>query len=505
MKRNWLKTFLVFTVLVAGLLLGTFYGILHTTAGARLLVYVVENQLGESLELGEISGSVGAGLDIDTIDFRNVNLAIRANKTRLAVKLTVFPITFKIRFLEISSLQIRQENPPAKSTGMADTQEIEEILASLALPFPVILSRLELDGIEYFDHSGALVFSAEHISSAVHLHNVLDISHLALEAKQTKIALDGRIGLSPPFPVALNARAKQAPYSENGQAGDGLFVESLVLSGQGMINDYELEINSILHLPGMEQISLDLRGNGNDSRMVVTALHLAGRQLEMTAEGEIQWRDEIAIRLDAGLARFDPSAWLPGWPEENPLQGQLIISLGADGLELPKMHFLVSDTTTRLDATATIDLEQGVLEADLAWSDITWPIAGEKSEILSQTGEVHLSGSPDDWALSGDTTIQTAGFPPGQLSLEAHGNRESAVMNIINGRVLGGELTGELEFGWTGAAHWTAILDARAIRTGILLPAWPGSINTRLKADGSLEPFRLNLDILQPVVAHLAS
>jgi len=499
-KRRWVKVFLVSMVLVSGLLLGGLIGILHSTTGARLLLSIVENQWGDSLEIGEVSGTISSGLAVDTIDFRDADLSITLDKIRLAIDPELFPLLVQIRFIEISSLQIRQRKPPSQITQSTDSAELRETLASLVLPFPVILSRLRLDSFEYYDDSGVLAFSAARISSAGQLHDVLDIGHLALESKQSRIELDGSLGLSAPFPVSLNARVSLALREEtveNRDNIDAFFLESLVLNCQGRIDDYKLETKSILHVPGMGPTSLVLSGKGDETGLVISALHLVGRQLELAAEGEIQWHNTKAIRLDARLDRFDPSTWLPGWPGEYPLRGQFEILLDEDGLELSKMQFLVSNTPMRLDATATIDLDQGVLEADLAWSDIAWPIAAEEPEFLSQAGEVHLSGSPEDWILRGDTTIQTAGFAPGQLRLEANGNRESVVINIMDGQVLGGELDGNVEFGWTGGSNWTAMLDARGIDTGALLPGWPGFINTRLKADGSLEPFRLHLDIQQ--------
>ncbi len=561
MKRRWIKAFLIFMVVIASLLLGGVYGILHTTAGARQLLSLVEGQLDDSLKLGAISGTLSSGLEIDTIDFRDVNMAVTLDKVRLAVGPKFFPLLVQIHFLEVSTLKIRQGNPPAAITQTTDTTDLGETLASLALPIPVILSRLELGSIEYFSPSGAPVFSAEHISSALQLHDVLDIGHLALESGQSRIELNGSLGLSAPFPVSLDSRASLALDGETignldnidvqaifrgelekslqinittatpeltisgelhellgeptwdlslkstelswplapdaSQQGEEFSIESLGLNSQGRIGDYKLETSSILHIPGMDPVKLDLNGNGDETGMVITALHLASRQLELTAEGDIQWQDEETVRLSAQLDRFDPSTLLPDWPEEHHLQGRFELALGNDGLEIPEMQFLISDTSTRVDARATIDLDQGVLEADLAWSDIAWPIAGEEPEFFSQAGEVHLSGSPDDWVLRGDTTIQTAGFPPGQLRLDANGTRESAVVNIVDGQVFGGDLTGNIEFAWTGGTNWSARLNAKGIETGILLPDWPGSISTELKADGSLEPFRLKLDILQ--------
>ena len=561
MKRRWVKVFLIFMVLMAGLLLGGIFGILHTTAGARQLLSFVEGQLDDALELGKISGTISSGLDIDSIEYRDVNLTVSLDKTRLAVEPKLFPLLVQIRFIEVSTVQIRQGNPPAKITQSTDTADLGETLASLALPFPVILSRLELGGIEYFDPSGALGFSAEHISSALRIHDVLDVGHLALESNQSRIELDGSLELSAPFPVSLDGRVSLAldgeiienleninvqatlrgeleknleinittatpeltisgelhdllnqpawdlslkstelswpPVPHENQEGEKFLIESLDLNSQGRIGDHKLATSSILHIPGMNPFSLEVHGNGDKTGMVITALHLTSRQLELAADGEIQWLDEAGIRLNARLDRFDPSTLLPDWPAEHHLRGRFEIALGEDNVELPEMQLLIPDTTTRLDATANFDLDQGVLEADLSWSEIAWPIAGEEPEFHSQAGEMHLTGSPDDWALNGYAKLQTAGFPPGRLRLEANGNRESASLNIVDGQVLGGNLTGKLEFGWTGGSNWSARLNATGIETGILLPDWPGSLSTELKADGSLEPFRFSLDILQ--------
>ena len=233
MNRRWLKVFLIFMVFITSLLLGGVYGILHTTAGARLLLYFVEGQLNDSLELGEISGTLGSGLKIDTIYFRDVAIAVTLDKTRLAVEPKFFPLLIQIHFLEVSTLKIRQESPPAEITQTTDTVDLGETLASLALPVPVILSRLELGSIETFSPSGAPLFSAEHISSALQLHDVLEVGHLALESNQSRIELDGSLGLSAPFPVSLNSKASLALDAETIGGLESIDVQASLLGELG--------------------------------------------------------------------------------------------------------------------------------------------------------------------------------------------------------------------------------------------------------------------------------
>jgi autotransporter translocation and assembly factor TamB len=106
----------------------------------------------------------------------------------------------------------------------------------------------------------------------------------------------------------------------------------------------------------------------------------------------------------------------------------------------------------------------------MTWKDIVWPIASEYPDFLSPAGDIILSGSLDDWKLSGDTTLQTTDLPPGHLRLEASGDRESAAMTLVDGQVLGGELTGIANIQWTGNMGWSAALDVKEVNTGIL--AW---------------------------------
>ncbi len=425
MKHRGLKILLISMVVTASLLLGGVYGILHTTAGARLLLSLLEERLDDSLKIEGISGNISSGLDIAMIKYRDESKVIRVNKTRFAVVPEFFPLQIQVRFIEVASLHIRQEASSAEDSEPLDLEALSKVLESLAPPFPIILSRLELDIIAYSGPSGTPVFSAQHISSALQLDQVLDLKHLALESKKSRLELEGKVGLSVPFPVSLNGKASLILDKEISGT-----IETFEI--QGRISDYEFEAKSLLHIPNLDPVSLELSGNGNET-----------------------------------------------------------------SVELTEMQFLIAQTGMRVNATATINLDQGVLEADLNWSDLAWPLASGEAQFLSPAGEAHLSGSPDNWALNGDTTLQTKDFPPGRLRLEANGNRESATVNIVDGQVLGGDFTGKLEFGWTGEANWSAKLNASNMQTDILLPNWPGSINTRLTAQGSLKPFRLNLDILQ--------
>ena len=564
MIRSWLKPIkilLLITAVITVLLVGGINAVLYTEAGARLVFSIAQKQLGDALEIEKITGTIGSGLEIRSIGFRSEEISLRAEKARLALTPEFFPFTIQIPYVELASLEIRQDETFVEAAEPGESIALNETLSSLALPFPVNLSSLDLGVIEYFDNSGALVFSASQFSSSMRLFDALEVGHLAIKAEGSAIEVNGSLGLSAPFPVSLNSKADIAldentaggldgieiqaslqgdlenklvinltttnpgvtvsgellellsepswnlslvspsltwpPASDALQSDPDIIIESLDLISEGGIHEYTLETAAVLKIGGMDAVDLELQGDGDETGITITTFTLAGNQIDLASEGKVNWANEAFINLNSTLDRFDPSAFLPDWPVENPLQGRLEIVLGEDGLELPVMQFLAKDTATQLDAAASIDLDSGLLRATVSWNDIAWPIASEYPDLLSPAGDVILSGSLDDWKLSGDTTLQTTDLPAGHLRLEATGNRESAAMTLVDGRVLGGELTGTAKVHWSGEMGWAAALDAKDIKTGILLPDWPGSINTTLEAEGSMEPFQLSLDIMQ--------
>ena len=116
-------------------------------------------------------------------------------------------------------------------------------------------------------------------------------------------------------------------------------------------------------------------------------------------------------------------------------------------------------------------------------------------EIRSPLGRVLLSGTLDDWKLTGNAEIESAALPPGALRFEANGDREHAEIKLPEGQILGGTLSGVAEIDWSDGGSWSAAVAAEGIETQGLNAALPGAFNADLTASGALEPLRLDLDI----------
>jgi translocation and assembly module TamB len=164
-------------------------------------------------------------------------------------------------------------------------------------------------------------------------------------------------------------------------------------------------------------------------------------------------------------------------------------------LRISGFHLEAADSSITLDGSGDVDLESGTLAAEMAWQGLAWPVGTALPDIRSRAGRILLSGTLDDWNLAGDAELDGAGLPPGTLHVEASGNRDHARITIVDGRILGGTLSGDAKYDWSGNGRWSARLRAENIQTQGLHSTLPGMVNADLTALGELEPFSLDLDI----------
>ncbi len=84
-------------------------------------------------------------------------------------------------------------------------------------------------------------------------------------------------------------------------------------------------------------------------------------------------------------------------------------------------------------------------------------------------------------------------MPEGTFRVDGSGNRDAVQVRILEARMLGGTLQGEIEYSWRGAGPWRGMVDVATIETGPLIPAWPGQLSGRIEANGTVEPLALSV------------
>jgi len=553
-KRK-LTIILAIPLLAALILFMALYGALHTTTGAHLILSSLQGQLAGRLEIAEFEGDLSTGLQLRNIGYRDSAMSVHAERIQLTVSLDILPFvvrvkTLNIRSLEVQALQDHSGNTPPGVNSPGD------VLSSLALPVPLAMDELLVKGFAYFDVEGTPVITAELLSAAARLHETLEVITLVLEMENGRYQLEGSLALAEPFPIearlnskfslgfqedsaqtdfdiqarlmgnlsnqlniALSSKAPAVTVSgtlreilntpewqlelespglwwplESPQNAVGS-IESLSMRSEGQLESYSLFATGFLHIPDLDKVELDLQANGSSAGLEISALDLSGQELDLSATGELSWQDELKIKLVSTLDRIEPGDWIAKWPDNKPVKGGLELSLQGQIIQFSELHLEAADSSMTLDCSGEVDLEQETLTAEVAWKGLGWPVGSELPDIQSRNGQIRLSGTFDDWNVSGEAEVESTGLPPGILRFEASGNRDGARMTIVDGRILGGTINGEAEYNWSENGSWKASLTAWNIETAGLHHALPGRVNADLTAMGKLEPFQLDLDI----------
>jgi len=550
MTKRRLTILLAIPLLPAAILATALYGALHTSTGARWIISGVQGQLPGSLEIAKTEGDLSSGLQLQNISYRDSGLSVMADRFRLSVSLDLFPPAIRVNSLSIRSLKVQVLPNEPGSTPPGD------VLSSLALPLPLEMEDLLVDGFVYLNADGAAEFAAKRLAAAVFLHDKLQVEKLVLEMDKGRFQLDGRIELTAPFPVEMNLGARlllaleenSAPTDFDIQAhvrGDlsrqleialssqrpvatvsgtlhellgephwqldlkspGLRwpldsqqnadagIESLSMHSEGRIESYSLSATGRVRLSGPDQYQLNMQARGKLNGMVIQTLGLTGPALQLSASSELNWQDGLSATVLSNLDYLDPATWFSDWPEGQPVQGVIGFSLAEQSLRISGLHLEAAESSITLDGSGNVDIEEGKLAAEMAWKGLAWPVGAAHPDIRSRAGRILLSGTLDDWHLAGDADLESAGLPPGTLRLEAAGNRDHARMTIVDSRILGGTVSGDAEYDWSENGRWSARLRAESIETQGLHSALPGMVIADLTALGTLEPFYLDLDI----------
>src|SRR5690606_8765406 len=107
------------------------------------------------------------------------------------------------------------------------------------------------------------------------------------------------------------------------------------------------------------------------------------------------------------------------------------------------------------------------------------------TRFISESGQVRVSGSPDDWAFDGRIAFRTDALPQGVFVLAGQGNREKVEAVLHESDVLGGTASGSGSYNWA-ESRWAADLATGNLDISPLAPEFPGRISSNFTAEGQL-------------------
>ena len=521
--------------------------LLHTESGSGRVWSTLAARLPGELEAGAVEGSIAGGWRLEDLAWRSPSLEVAVREARLTLDVDLFPPSLTVVELDAADVTVRQvgEPQPEREGG-------EFSLESLVLPLEVVVQSLEVSGLRVLDRDGRQRFAAPEIALAGRWFESIELARAHVESSIADVNGTAALGLHPPhatraslsvaYPLTLGeeplpldgtlnaegslerlgvALAVRDPAIEvDGElldllerpawdlrvrssrfqwpprsASPAVRLADVVLDTRGRPDDYSLSAQGrVTAIPG-EPLGFTLAADGDREGLEVQRLSLDGAQLRADAEGALRWAGGFAIRLDADVRRFDPSVLTDAWPAATPVTGTARLAFSPGKLELPAVALHVVDTGQAVDAEGLVDLSAGVVDLALDWRNLRWPVGSGPWRFRSDFGEVTVTGKPEAWALEGDIAFATPELPQGTFQLRGEGSREEAAVQLLDSRVLGGSVAGNVEYNWKEGGRWAAALAAEDIDTGALALQWPGRISARFTTRGQLEPRRVAVDI----------
>ena len=540
MKLKKAVVFLAIPILALAVGVLSWFWLLHSEPGARWVFSRVESTMAGSLGASSVSGDLGSGLNINGLWFDNGNTRGEADRATIAVNINLLPPAVGLKILHVDDVVIRELREPPEESGQQ--AQVQDILQSLSLPIPVWFKDIRLNGLEYHALAAEQSHTAESIRISGSWHREVKLDQVSVTAVDQNLDLTGELGFSAPYPLDVELQAtgdveikgtvkgnlessevhlsSQKPELQIDGTLEQLLltpswnlvitssgvqwpmdaaVPDVILTGVdarsiGEWPNYNLELTGELELDGLGASRLTLAGEGSTVGFTARELTLTGPELGLRATGRVSLEDELELAVDVVLEYLEPGYWLEEWPRDQPVSGVFAAEWGGDEVMVSTLKLTVAETPMSIEGRGSIDIQEGSVDGELNWNDVTWPPASPDPVIASKKGAFLLSGTTSDWKLDGSLFVKTGEYPEGQLKLGGTGNGESLDITLHEGSVLGGTLAGRVDWNWTDKQPFNAQLSIQQIDTQALNADYPAVLNSRLTASGDLEPFRLQVD-----------
>ncbi|MDX2427266.1 MAG: translocation/assembly module TamB domain-containing protein [Xanthomonadales bacterium] len=533
---------------------GSVYWLLNTTSGAAWLWSRLEGIAAVDIRSSRVRGDLAAGFIIEDLEYRSENLNLLVHATEIEAGMVWWPLSIRVDRLTLQDVKVitRTAELVAPDPG-ADT-DIRTTLEELKLPVPVQLGDAVLTNIILQQDDKASFKLAESVRFKLALEDQMLVDHLEILATDFETRLQGYLNFEPPFELQLTARGQFEKAMEVGQpafavpfsleasgdlekvhlnlvsqkfglnldgelhdpvispawnikavldqfqwpeqpSGQGLTLSGVNLVSQGNINDWSFVLGSGLQAGQLSDAHIDISGSGSATAVEIDDVTLTGPGMDVGLSGTLDWSGKPEAGMKAVIRQLDLSHWTSGWPAGEHLAGELELSWTDNRLFIPASRLTVSDTGLLVSIEADIDPEANDVNARLGWSNLRWPLTDTTTAFSSESGQLSVSGSFDDWMANGQLELQVGDYPKGRFEVRGGGDRTSAHLSIPGGEILGGTLSGEGNADWSNVLNWDAAIETRGIDPEPLLPGWPGQLDMEIDIKAQSEPQQIQIKL----------
>jgi len=156
------------------------------------------------------------------------------------------------------------------------------------------------------------------------------------------------------------------------------------------------------------------------------------------------------------------------------------------GLRIHSVTITRPGTPARLVAQGVVVSVGGTQRFHMAgtWRDVVWPLDGRRPSVQSREGRFAVSGQPAAYRLTSDAQVQIAAVPASRWRVAGTGDAKELRLTTIDGRPLGGAVTGTGRLAWGSSLEWRFALRGDHIDPGTAWRDLPGSLAFTMRTDG---------------------
>ena len=536
-------------VLVALLALGW---LMHTEAAARWLLKTAARASDGAFVYADSNGTLAGGLRVANPGFDQPGIEITASEFVFSVEPEWLSLTLELRQAAVDGLTIHRATEPGGPAIPAETgSDVERVLEALALPVTLRLDDFRVHGLRLIEDNRTVV-EIDAVRTTASWGRQWVVESFKLSSDMLEASAEGRLVLRAPFDTefraelkaqpaltglatefaasleaegsleALTAKARIDPWNARVTAGfeqlldepafelDGqvelirlpvseagvLRIEALRAEARGTAAAYRFTIDSRLGYvtdARTESVAITASGTGSTSALrfdPAVVEHAAGK-LDIVGDYAMPATFQGAVGLTDGTLAH----WLEDWPEGKTIGGRFQLDASPEHLSIDNGRLTLEGAPAEANFSANLDAAEESFSIDIEWAELGWPLGSDAPQLTSARGSAELDGRLDDWQGRAGLALEAPGVAAGELGIAASGDRESALLDIVEGRVLGGSIAGRSALNWRDGGSWQASLAIADLETGALFPSWPGYVTADVETTGTAAPLTFTLDV----------
>ncbi|HHB93495.1 MAG TPA: hypothetical protein ENK59_09835, partial [Thioploca sp.] len=158
------------------------------------------------------------------------------------------------------------------------------------------------------------------------------------------------------------------------------------------------------------------------------------------------------------------------------------------------IHHVSEPLAIDLQTTVTDLIGELNLDAKLTWQEIYWPLDISQKMVISQQGNITVTGGLDDYNFTLRTKVDGQQIPKSNWRITGQGNQQQVTITTLHSELLEGLLDVKGQFSWLPKMLGHVELDLQAISIKDFWPDWPDelTIDTKLQAKLDGDTFQID-------------